>query len=218
MTHAEEISLLVEYCKREAIPVEDQRTLPLLMALGCSTLFRQDHEWIYTGPRPVSEDDEPLVRETLVNLLAQLADNHQIWSQSQYSLLDGLSRHDRWRACLADREQTYMLAAIVLHYSHCSAHSSNALTRSMSEDVHCMLSSWLNPKTSWPRMPSLEETATAMFGDAWWDFVVVSAAGADKTLFKKALSMTMMRPDFLPGAVSFFPTPHTLTLPPMDDQ
>lgn len=162
-------------------PVE-KSFAPLLYILGCRTAIYdpQSHYPDRVGQRvdalaPTGSDHEALITETLLTLLRLHAGNSPGYDpHSACSLLGGLYRNNRWRACLgtitaANNLAVLLLDAILTWRDFTAVHPIYLRGLPGFSPIHAMLNAWVAPVQPFSEKTAMAEVACAIFGDAWYD-------------------------------------------------
>jgi hypothetical protein len=190
---------------------------PLTTALGCRTLVFKQTAWRVTHPKQPDAADEALVVEALLRALRYHRYRFAANREDSYSILDGLTRNNRWRACLDSREKTYSLALLLIeiavHKRDVAANGGvSALLDVMEPDVCVLMGAWLDQDTP-EKIPTVNEMARYFFNDLWCDLHL-----SDDSLTAVALTRLILRetPPFLSGIMRTQFEPVGAPLPDME--
>jgi hypothetical protein len=165
-------------------------------ALRCRNSAAYD-EWRVGALRQPPPRYEALLRKTLLHCLQWFVDDTLWMSNDALSILDGLSKQERWRHCLANPDSAYhfaMLVIVVAAVDSEATDTNSMLKRAIDKPVCALLNEWLRPKNAYQSIPSAETLVCAMFGDAW---SALTLGGVDP-LQAPALILRL-RPAFAPG-------------------
>lgn len=168
----------------------------LAAALGCRNSAAYN-EWRVGALRQPPPRYESLLRKTLLHCLQWYVDDTLWMSDDALAILDGLTKQDRWRYCLADRDGAYKLAlllTVVASVDSESTDTNSMLKRAIEKPACALLNAWLRPKTPYTSIPPAESLVATMFGDAWFAMTL----GGVSVLQAPAL-INAMRPAFAPG-------------------
>lgn len=189
---------------------------PLTAALGCTFLGYQNQIFEVHKAEQPSLEYESLVAGTLVSALeahatvvALYGDEDELAPET-ISILDGLSRNDRWRSCLQDEGRSYDLALALLLMSAESEGSNliGKLYAMTAPGVVNMLNDWLAPASPLTAIPPAGELARAFFGDVWCEIALVEG-GAEVIV----PAIRLQRPPFKAGLLSIDMNVHAVPLP-----
>lgn len=117
-----------------------------------------------------------------------------------------------WRDYTTTRDASYSLALIVLACITLQVVDShemfqerdyawNTLLYDTTPFILEILGEWLWPGATLKDMPSLENVATALFGNAWWDLLVPENARTDADALVRFVHLTS--PEFVAGLTSW---------------
>jgi hypothetical protein len=170
---------------------------PLASALGCrNAKLTTGLGWIDLPVCPVTPEHEPLVRQTLLLALrSHVSEMVDVHYADVFAIIDGLLKHGRWLDCLFDMESTHCLAVALVRLSM-NEPDLVLVRQGLEPALTEMLNSWLKPATSFSSYPSTEALAKAMFGAAWYEFVI---EGPARSLYVVGDIIKDTRPEFLPG-------------------
>lgn len=208
---------------RTYITERDPRSyiVPLLSALGCRHLAEDDRgDWEACTPLQPPEIEEPVIASTL--LLALGAHMRLVGSRKStltiedegVAILDGLSRHNRWRACLNDPRAAYDLASVLMLGEDKNETTSVAkLASEVRPAAVEMLNAWVMPAVSFNVMPSSREVAEALFGGPWCAFALDSEDLSDEVIVE---AFRTDRPPFRQGLVLGVTAAEAVSLPVLD--
>jgi hypothetical protein len=177
--------------------------------LGCRSGLPNDLR-VSTPPQPKPEDED-LVVTSLISALRTSVDRYCDDTDKE-SIIDGLLRNDRWRACLNTPEDAYCLAQVLIMFFHNMDLEEGYLTfrASMAEGVRDAVSQWIRPREL-PAKMSAMEMARLLFGVAWCELRLESNA----TKWEINPIIRSDRPPFMPGLLAAHLEADVLPLPTM---
>lgn len=202
---------------------------PLMLALGCSHLTRDPDTYRPYIQTPEQRDVkyEPLILRTLIATLRRHVadlDNRSEWSPElttawadPFSIMSGLSKNQRWRACLDSPETTYDLVALIFHFGSVletlrPPEATPEQKIEASEDGRLLLNEWLAP-THFEVFPDATRLTLELFGEAW---ALLGSAGTEVGSYRFVDVILANRPTLRNGLVPNESAPVDLALPAMD--
>jgi hypothetical protein len=195
------ISLLDTYTQTSKQPPEllggDSGFRPLAKAFGCRYL-ELDNGW-YTLKQP-SEPlpaDEAVTRRMLIKAMhAFLGSKNRNYTDDGFSILDGLTKNNRWRECLSVMESTRDLAELVMDFALYSNYK-HQLRSPIASGVCALLNDWLQPAAPYDAMPTGAALARTFYGDVWANLLLNEDDPTDKWKIPDIVRNTT--PPFLHG-------------------
>lgn len=179
---------------------------PLTVALGCSVIERNGKTGAWfrlESPQP-DVRHEALVCDTLKQAL-QHHMGHLVASYHGLALLDGLVKNDRWRLFIANADDAYALATLLVYCTE-------SMFRTVNEPFLPILNGWLMPETPLTDYPGVLALSELFFGSAW-RHVVLENGGFRWSEIPHLIKVS--RPPFLPGLVATADTALEQPLPPL---
>jgi hypothetical protein len=191
---------------------------PLLSALGCRYSIVRSSVSSVCEPEQPLETDEPLVQKTLLEALHWYC-NVQGYALDGMSLLDGLLRRGRWKACLESTDDASRLAALLIEflgalYAGANYTYADELRNRLLPDVCAMLNDWLRPEVEFRSTPTAALLLRHLFGDAW---CALHLTGADD-YWKVKMLVLVEQPPFLPGLLPAHLAVNAEELPELEPQ
>lgn len=203
---------------------------PLTRALGCSHLTRDYDTFrpsIQVPEEQPSEKYEPLILVTLLLTLRQhILDLDQREQRSSeypttawadpFAIMSGLSKNQRWRACLDTAETTYDMVALLFHFAIMidtlkPPEATPQQKAEAAEDGRVLLNDWLAP-TYFETFPDAEHLARELFGEAW---LILGSEDTQPGSYRFVDVILVTRPLLRNGLVPSETTSIDLTLPEM---
>jgi hypothetical protein len=152
----------------------------LLSALGCQHIVHGNEigrihstDTLITPDQPAAEF-EPLIRTTLVRTLHPHVNRAgPVGTADDLSLMDGLLRNNRWKACLQTRETAFDLGLLLLYFFevHTNTVSGQRLFSNVGSLVSDVANAWLRPEISFVMYDDIRtasyQLALELFGEAW---------------------------------------------------
>lgn len=180
----------------------DENLIGLAKLLGCySVNLGIDTE--LSQPDQPSADDEKIVSDALRKMLSLYVSDEGGPDNIETTIIDGLSRHERWRACLDNRASAYAFAVIILRFfenglaSRAKSYAEHAHHRTVALTLNEVLLEWLKPESD--VVYTRRSLASALFGEAWCVYTVDTLGRRDSI----AKVVESKRPPFVPGALRF---------------
>lgn len=188
--------------------------------MGCRNLIYANGYRLVAPEQPRS-NCEDVTRAALVVMLMHIDGVGPDSDIRGLSVLDGLLRNDRWRACLETPSGAYAFVALAARVIALPDASAMAVISSEKDwlELHMettflagdVLKEWLLPPSE-ARMLSPRMLAAALFGEAWCNIVI---DGVRNLRLDRVIAET--RPPFVHGLLPNQPAPDTgVALPPME--
>jgi hypothetical protein len=220
MTYEDYIAALVDRFIANPIPGSSVCT-PLFAALGCTHLThlpaRQDVLVKPDQPEPMYEK---LVTQTLIELMHfQLKHPSAITSENILTLLDGLLKENRWRACLQDMDTATDFAILLAYFWNASMASGAGvdLLNSVIPRVCEVLNEWVRPANPFKPFdggrPVTYDLASEIFGSTW---CALALDGHNISIWSTALIIHEQRPPVLAKLLPSHLQPTAVALPSLD--
>lgn len=155
-------------------------------------------------PDTISDSCEEIASGAIHNLLSMYiieAGNPELLSAT---IVDGLSRSDRWRECLKNRASAYSFVVAIIQFfetglaSKARSYAEHAHHRTVAIALNQVLVTWLAPDDKDTRY-NRRTLASALFGEAWCVFTIDSLGRRESV----AAVLESKRPPFVSGVVSF---------------
>jgi hypothetical protein len=189
-------------------------TAKLWSLLGCLHFERgrsiDSDPWLLVAGDEPNTEQEKLASQTLSILLLDVMKN-----DDGFSLLDGLSKNDRWKTCLMTLESGHALSGWLMHFSICHrktmAPPMPRMFEMMQPALCTLLNDWTQPCIPYTDFPAPNVLAQSLFGSAWCGLFLKD--DFDTGYFKSLISST--RAPFLPGLLED-PACVPLHLPTLD--
>jgi hypothetical protein len=192
--------------------------VPVAKLLGCQFLLSRFPDYELRAQEQPSYQHESVVREALVLLTSRHDSTVEDGLFIGLSILDGLLRHERWRACLTTPERARgltMLVAGVFDVKNRPDYEKSKAKRTflqgMTDETQEMLNAWLAPAGP-AEVFSERSFASKLFGEPWCCIVFDSLPKA----MRFDLTIEATAPPFLPGLLDTTETYVALTLPSLD--
>jgi hypothetical protein len=182
------------------MPFSDDGSFNRLMgALGCHSVWGEISKFNPVNKQP-PESQEPLVLDRFLCILRDTAADPI--NKSCMSLIDGLSRNNRWRACVLDNDLAhdlaFVLATATAAMGPLAGFRKNTIYKTVLAPAVCkMLNAWLAPSEAFKEPPTVSVLARAMFGDPWCAINGIDGCDA----YEAADIIRASRPRFLVGLV-----------------
>lgn len=206
MSYPEDIAQLADTYITRRTP--SQSIAPLAAALGCRRINVGRGGWYHQSVKQPLPGFEPLVCQTLIDALrSHVCSSVPIASEDGLSILDGLSKNNRWRAALTNIDDAYCLAALLLNTTFDGDDVCEALSRGI-------VNAWLLTDAPFVEYPDLETLSAAFFGDPWTSLVI-----GEPSFFAWDVIDTVMamRPPFVGSLVPCQAIDGPLPLPVLGD-
>jgi hypothetical protein len=196
----------------------DGEITPLLIALGCRSMFTMPNNKIH----PLKEtfiEDEALVTHTLLRVLRWNLSGDEPSEETSQAVLHGLSINERWSVCLADPDCAYELAATNIYLA--GVIDKNSPTESAflqvwfseaSQTIHFLLDAWLGATLPIHTPLTLDGMMVTFFGEVWTQLMWRDIAMARSS----AAVVMALRPPFVEGLRTGAPDQSPMCLPPLD--
>jgi hypothetical protein len=195
MTYEEKISSLLH----AHLTFDEPGSLPdLARALGCCN-HRYTRKWVTDVPPQPNPVYEPLILQTLLTALRYHAGARNDDSNGE-SILNGLLRNNRWRACLESLDDAYKFVAVVACFyanfeSGILNNNKNDLQSHNIEPLKKVIVEWLGVSAAesekMTKMLFLRQT----FGNLWCEF----ALSENMPLWDILPIISAVRPPFVTG-------------------
>lgn len=185
---------------------------PLITALGGHYLDRACKPWFYIETPQPPDESEPLVIKTLLAIVRSRVVRLDTLSDSEFLAFWALLTKQRWRVCLDNLEDTYMLAQVALRVCATTAESQwyKPLREPFAPVLCEMLNEWIKPDEAFVWYPEVEALAAAMFGEGWCSFILAPNIEAG---IAPQISVVRSRPPFLDGLVALHCEAPLMVLP-----
>jgi hypothetical protein len=190
----------------------------LLDALGCRHLAGTTDGYHFSSPCQPPVENEQLVRRTLVMALQTHVEIDGLRDDG-FSILDGLSRNERWRECLETMEDAYNLVLLLLDFIEALSNPEPVVEKAkflcgVESGAVCILEQWLSPLAPGAQgytLPTSKALCPALFGSAWCELVL----GPPDANWNDRGMIYTHRPPFLPGLLPAHLEAADLPLPDM---
>jgi hypothetical protein len=190
-------------------------TADLVSALGCRNIGDPNRLQAFDVPEQPNPEYEALVVSTLLLTLHSHLARPAYNSHDGLAIIDGLMRNQRWRECLKDLDTAYAFAILLSDGSLApddrkpvDPDTNLNLKRTVEIDARIALQDWI-PNVVHPLVQP-RRLVKAMFGEVWFDLVVV---GLDIATHHLPDAIKGLRPPFSPGLLPPHLEPVVLPLP-----
>lgn len=174
----------------------------LASLIGCQLLHRHGTPVDDTYASDIARH-EPLIKATLVTLLGYTMSrpNTRDSIVDKYSILDGLAKNNRWRACLQTPQTCYDLVGLLTTVSSSFARREETVNmrRSFDVSVCTILNAWLKPVIPFDIIPKADTLVRNLFGNAWCDIVLGGCAIDAMLTFELVAAIEAARPALREG-------------------
>jgi hypothetical protein len=187
------------------IPLDD-----LTAKLGCRTVAHCQS--VYVTLQPGLEYEDLVTASLLTALRISVSITTPDGENSRDSVMDGLLRNNRWRACLSTSDDAYCLVQLFVSFFDNLQRDSGASTlrSSLTSDARDAIAQWVLPREM-PNQMSALETVRLVFGPAWCAVCLPE----DATKWDINLLIRKERPPFMPGLLPVHLDHESLPLPVM---
>jgi hypothetical protein len=164
---------------------------PLTAALGCTHVPYMGQVFRYRVKRPVQppvdyDDVTTMALVTAMHKLAATPGTSIIFYCDAYAVLSGLSKNERWRACVGRNADVHAFATLLAYFDpDCEAvfttrspQAKNACARlrhTIEPEVRALLNAWVQPSIPYKKVPPLRILTLALFGTAWCSIAISSS-------------------------------------------
>lgn len=220
MNYADKIAALVKTHIEDGAPIDGHIT-PLLKALGCRSMFEMPNGFVQC-PENTPIEYEDLVRHTLFRVLRWNLSGAEPSEETSQAVLHGLSLNERWRACIADPDLVYALAATIIYLSSVLENSSvwsgshflKIWESEAASTVHFLLGAWFAEALPTTTPLTLDGMLVTFFGEVWTQ---LAWRGIDSTQWQLGSSIVLaLRPPFVQGIPGYIPETIAVSLPQLE--
>jgi hypothetical protein len=197
--------------------------------LGCKRMRMCGGAEIFGLTQPAACHESSVSLALLQFLRSQMRTEARcVYWEDEISIMDGLARNERWRACLADMNDAYDLAALFLRFSRAywrgadkySTEAMTVLRREVEQGAFEAFTDWVAPGSTKERnwepgewTPEPLSIARTLFGVAWCSMVFTES---NASAVDVEAAMRFFRPPFQPGLVPAQIEAAPLSLPELD--
>jgi hypothetical protein len=195
-----EVDTLLSYFKIDAHSLTDINGLAIL--LGCPYIGSHSDLFLQTPEQP-AEDCETVAHEAIMAMLYSFRSERTLAAQEDKLILSGLTRNDRWMACLASEDAAYAFSATMVHFlwrlqtSWGMSYAEQLHRDTVRSAVQTVLSQWLGPAETDSGYSS-RGMASKLFGEPWCMFVLDSLRDTDS----RTSIILASRPAFAAGLLT----------------
>jgi hypothetical protein len=212
-------ALIAHLCAKELNTTE----IPLLTdVLGCHQPRYADQKWYFHTTAQPDMQHEGLVRDTLKKCVHWFVGKniHRSYRESGLAILDGLAKHDRWRACLDDPDDARAFSVLLVSIVHLLINQADTQYAAIYKSagvplVKTVVDGWL-PGTKFRKdgLPVPYLLMLSLFGESWCGMMLDGHELPPSTQLFQLLQSTQAV--LMPGVLTCTTAASTVKLPDLD--